>query len=598
MTLQAYITVGTTDIPVLFPSDRMRETARQIGIDEADLFRIDNPAGLSRHFRASLMIASTQLATLYADSVYVSLTLDDGSGFPVVYSRLTARPPQPLFYGQQGGTVLVELVDDRWAWKFSTAATGNALYSAWSSDGRWEVNDLPDIGTLTAAISTAASSFALQMPFGYTTPPLDPITRLSDFVGSPNISLALLLDAIAVASSQVIIHAASPADPTQNPLIYVNRDSLFSYYDDYMRLYKRAIRGGCEPTAGVAGGNDALVNLWNTYGYQRRCPGGTYVIYPSRYVEGMTVYDNCALSNTIPSQRNFATNSLSFNYQVPVWNRIGVGPGVACLTESAVVTNSSSGVLKTPPGWDPAALTAAVAQQYAGRYRNVPFGRTVWAGWLNAYAEGLCIGQIGCVSYRLAIIDGELSPYTISIADENDWIFGAPGYAETDPAKVITAKGKAQAYRNCVGSTIIDAPPPNTRVFPARITSAEQYATWKWRYGFVEVEPEQSIPGHLGKQAVDIGSYARTGDVAINMSENGNIFVSNGNIGNVIAPGVNQSDYGNGQVVYAKPISAGTIVMMCEHFPTVSVANQLATATFKPQYWFSMANAVLVTCGA
>ena len=43
MGVQAYITAGQTIIPVLLPDAVMQDTARQIGIPEADLFSVDVP---------------------------------------------------------------------------------------------------------------------------------------------------------------------------------------------------------------------------------------------------------------------------------------------------------------------------------------------------------------------------------------------------------------------------------------------------------------------------------------------------------------------------------------------------------------------------
>jgi hypothetical protein len=76
------------------------------------------------------------------------------------------------------------------------------------------------------------------------------------------------------------------------------------------------------------------------------------------------------------------------------------------------------------------------------------------------------------------------------------------------------------------------------------------------------------------------------------MAENGNVYVSAGNVANVIAPGVTQASYANA-TISALPISSDTVVMMCEQFPT---SNTAGSPPFGPQYWFSMPNAVLVEC--
>ena len=71
MSVQAYITAGDVVIPVLLPDAVMQDTARQIGIPEADLFSVDVPVGMTQNTRASFLIASTQVAALFA-SVTVS----------------------------------------------------------------------------------------------------------------------------------------------------------------------------------------------------------------------------------------------------------------------------------------------------------------------------------------------------------------------------------------------------------------------------------------------------------------------------------------------------------------------------------------------
>jgi hypothetical protein len=208
------------------------------------------------------------------------------------------------------------------------------------------------------------------------------------------------------------------------------------------------------------------------------------------------------------------------------------------------------------------------------------------------------IGQIGKVSYRLAIVDGLPSPCTVSEVKEEDWRFGLQGVAETDPSELIVAKGKAQAYRNLVGATIIDVPPPNTRVFPARIIASTQCTegegtTWRWFYDFEEVEPNPDLTA-CPTQYVELDGYQRSSGNARNMCEAGNVYLGPGNAGNVVAPGVLQSDYAAVAVISALPISTGTIVEMVEHFPTIYTG--LATAPYRPQYWFSMPNAVRIEC--
>ena len=584
MSLEAFIIVQGTAIPALIPDERMRSTAMQLGMDPSDLFRVDVPAGMTRSTRACLLVASTQLATLYGVST-VSLTLNDGAAAFTI-NGLYARPPQPIFWGEQGGVALVELVDARWWWKFSSAAVmESTLLPLWSSDGRWQVN--ADIGTYTtmlSAISTAAAADNLTMPSGFSAVGTAYPRRMSDLVGSPNVSLSLLIDAIAVTTGQVIVS-------DQTGPRFINRTTLKTQYDARMNAYKQAYRGGMQPVNGAAASTDALVSAWNAYGYQNRAPATAAVVMPSRAIEGLTVYDNLTTANAVITpyiQQPLNTKALYAAGDVPSWTRQPTDMGAGYLTESAVVVNSNTGaVLTSSPGWNPTAMVSQIRGEYATRYSATPFGRTVWAGWVPWYSNATTtIGQLGNVSYRLAEIDGEMAPYTITECREDDWIFGLQGTGESDPSNVITAKGKAQAYRNAVGATIIDVPPPNTRVFPAKITGMDQGSAWKWKYSWEEVEPSNTTPS-----GISMSGYERKGTLnAVNSCEAGNVYYADGDTRNIIAPGVKQSDYTAGQIVTALPIKADTIVMMCEQFNTYQNAAS--------RFWFSMPNAVKVACSS
>lgn len=587
--INAYITAGATVIPCLLPTQVEREYARTLGIDESDLFRVDVPAGMTRWTRATVLIASTQVAALYA-SATVRLDLIDGSGGNVTIRQMYARPPQPFLWRQTGGTVLVELVDERFFWQFSSAAAMNQVFAPlWSSDGRWQVNGATaavPISTYTdvlAEIATAAVGLNLTAPTGFTVRSPEYIRRLSDLVGSPSASLAMFVDAVGAANTQVILPDGLGG------FVFVDRGSLMTMYDKQMDDYQRAFSGGSQPVNGAAGGTDALVDLWNQQGYQQRAPQAAQPILPQRSVEGKTVYDNVDDADVPADRVHFPYNQTFTSAATPTWVRTPIDLGQAVLPESAVVVNDSAGAtLLTCPGWSPTAFTTQVRNDYRDRYQDVPFGRTVWAGFIPWFLTSSdTIGQVGCVSYRLGMVDGVPSPCTISEIKEDDWRFGLQGVGENEPARFVTGKGLAHAYRNCVGATIIDVPPPMTRVFPARITGFTGLGNWRWSYSFEEVEPNP-VPG--APLSVSTGLYARTGVLtARNMAENGNDLA-----GGLIAPGVTAAAYGGTATVTPLPISTDTIVMMCEQFPTAYVPEGCAPSG--PQFWFSMPNAILVEC--
>lgn len=591
MSVSAYIMAGQTVIPALLPTQPMLDTARQLGIPETDLFSVDIPSGMSRHVRASLLVASTQLASLYASSG-VTLRLEDSSGRTVTLEGLYPRPPQPFFWGQQGGVVLVELVDHRWWWRFSsTKNMDGSVVPSWSSDGRWQVDDdfVASMSDLIDQITFAAESDNLVMPVGFFTDrPV--LRRVADMFGTSGGSLALVLDAMAVATRQMIVYTGSETR-------FISTTTLKTQYDGAMYQYGLAYRGGMQPVNGAAGGSDVLVNLWNQDGYKVRCPIACSPLLPRRTVEGQTVYDNCKNANTPATSMNFVQHSMYVNGANATFARAPENIGVAYVPDASTVCLDGTGeVLNGAPGWNVSTLESYIRLDYASRYSNIPFGRTVLAGWIPWYSGPTStFGQIGMVSYRGAIVDGEWAPFTVTEAREDDWIFGLDGSSISDPSKLVTGKGLNNAYRNCIGATIIDAAPPNTRVFPAKITGSEQFDNWRWAYSFEEVEPNPTILTG-GNPWVSMGDYARTGIFkAKNMAEAGNTYLGVGNAGNVVAPGVTQANYANATIT-ALPISTGTVVEMVEQFPTVYVGQGANPEVTPPRFWFSMPNAVRVEC--
>lgn len=612
MSVQAYITVGQVVIPALVPTDEMRDAARQLGIPEHELFCVDIPCGMSRHTRATMLIASTQMSNFGAGAV--SLTLEDSSGTVITLSNLYARPHQPLWWGEQGGVTLIELVDRRWWWKFSTSGQRDKLFTVcYSSDGRWQVNKenrtdpvivgkISTFAELWAILATEAASINLVMPtqptwsFGGVPAEEAALRRLSDFIGSQTVSLAMLLDAIGVVIGSVITS-------TITGFAYTAISGLKGQYDSTMNSYRMAIRGGMQPTTGANLNTDVLVNQWQPYGYNSRAPKRASVVFPFHAVEGRTYYDNCTTKNVPENGIHFNVSALYTSINDAPLDRLTEDIGIGWLPEASVVSRSDVGEplntqIPCSPGWE--LNDTAIIAQYGSRYNNVPFGRTMWAKWIPRAA----IGQIGVVSYRLPVIGGKPSPCTITQCEENDWIFGASGASISDPERVIVGKGMAQAYRNCVGATIIDVAPPNLRMFAARILDSEVFPDnpWRWKYSFEEVEPNPDPNSSTLYVAVNAYGRRTAEDlIATNLTEAGNQFIGIGNAGNVIAPGVAQVDVTTG-TISALPISDGTIVMMCEQFLTLACAYQNEEDTvnppFPPKYWFAMPNAVLVECNA
>lgn len=586
MSVKAYITAGEAIIPVLLPTDAMRDTARQLDMKESDLFCVDVPAGLSRHTRARVLIPSTKIADLFSTAT-VTLTLEDSGGLTITLNTMYARPPQPFFWREPGGVAMVDLVDERWFWQFSSAVTLDErelrlLGPLFSSDGRVKTQIRASYADIVTEITAAASDFNLTMPTTESLTESD--TRLvSDLVATPNMALSLLFDQLCVASGLVTISTGSGA-PRMYPLSGLSVD-----YDTKMDTYQRAMRGGMQPLLDDSSiGDDPLVTDWNVDGYQTRCPAKGQVIYPKRLPEAITIYNNCSVPNVPTGQYHFNTTC---NYVVGVTPLFGRSPahdiGRAILPSSAVVVGDCINAIRTSaPGWPVSLLSQIPRDRYALRQNFVPFGRTVWAGWVPWYASGTTIGQIGNVSYRLAVIDGHWSPYTITECSEDDWVFGQSGKAKTDPNEIITAKGKGQVYQTSMGVNIVDVIPPNTRVFAAEILGSTPCETnaWKWEYTFIETEPNSR--GGWGCVSTQEPACNRgPGLIAMNLCEENNI------VGELINPGVRQSDYLNA-TISALPIAPGTIVMMVEQFGT----REGSTDDLAPRCWFSMPNAVKVEC--
>lgn len=611
--VDVHIYANGHDIPVLMPSPRIRSIARQIGLPEHELFTVDNPAGMSRYLSAKVLIANDQLQYLYGDnpnSVTLTLRASEDSNLTVTFENLTPLPAQPVYWSQQGGVALVELVDQRYSWQFSTSAgIREELWLALSSDGRVFVNEnvLHADALLDKIRQCAASYFSLVngAPYGSLgSNEFGGTTNLVDLLGSCNVSLPVIIDALAVACQKVVCKFG----PKEHDIRFVDRgslggNSLLKDYYYWMNSTQRAVSGGMQATLGVTGLSDPVVDQWAEYGFKFRCPEKSWVINPQRFVEGQTLYNNIDLGTSagLSQQVNFVIDNQRAQHVTSGTVHTGKLPGNLIVSSSEpFAIDIVNGVRSNPFNAinpNPDVYTQYNSDNVANRYQFVPFGRTMWAGWLQPKLTSpyITLGQIGMVSYRLAEVDGRIAPFMITSADPDDWIFGSPGKGHMDPKSLISVKGKGQAYTNVYGNTIIDVPPPTTRTFMAKIVASTMIEPWKWRYTFQEVQQNSTVqcakPVAVGNQRSTL-----TDGYAVNACENYNQFVSAGHANNRIAPGIKQSDYTAGQIIEALPIQGDTVVEMVEQIndqvwpipPLVPV----------PQFWFSMPNAVKVTCGS
>ena len=253
---------------------------------------------------------------------------------------------------------------------------------------------------------------------------------------------------------------------------------------------------------------------------------------------------------------------------------------------------------------------------------SLPFNKTVWAGW-----NRLEMGAAGYtyIRFQLTSVKGQIVPVTTTECDYDDWILGPNGNlpAASDPKDMVFSSGNVHARRVLNGALVIDVPPPTTRTFAAVIISATRIAPsgdfyWRWRYEWEEKHPptpadtianqfhnwvkggstltQRSSERHWTLDPSPIKNYA------FNLAEHGNNYIGAGNAANVVAPGVLQSDY-TASTIDALPISVGTIVSMHQNLMTMhSKTDVLPTystmkdSPFNSVFWFSMPNAVKVTC--
>lgn len=259
---------------------------------------------------------------------------------------------------------------------------------------------------------------------------------------------------------------------------------------------------------------------------------------------------------------------------------------------------------------------------------NALFNRTVFAGWLAYPYDGQFADRGGLppstmaatmLKYFIARWRGTIKPLTRTVCEWDDWILGPTGDLTNDPKEVLMSRGMVHARRVGVGMMSIEVPPPMTRVFPARIVSAVRVSDtgndyWKWKYQWIEVEPEpiktaatpydNGLDGYERRSDTTVvrknGTTTTYDNYARNLSENGNVYLGAGNAGNVIQPGVLQSDYPD-STIECDPVREGTIVTMVEQSlqkgeEKLSPSQGYVYFESAPQFWFTVPNPFRVVC--
>lgn len=605
-----FTTSDGTVIPALVPEREILEIAGMVGLSETDLFSIEIPSGASREARIKVLIDQEKLATLYGGAnATATFWWKEATNATPCSIDVWLLPPKPVWMVAGGaGAAMVEAVDVRWWWRQTqiNSLNNNALAgSLFSSDGRWNTGGItPTTTPLTFvnSIRTLLIGIAgtFTVPAGYN-PNVALTSRFADHVFTPECSLAMALDFVLSATGWVLQYDVQNGVYT---LVEVKDDS--TDLSTWMDSNKRAFGGGVEATSAIPGGPDPLMTLWQSNAnYQKnRMPQQVTVSFPYRTIEGKTKYDNT--KTFVSGDLEFDTDR-EFGWQNTLATaraRTNIGARVlkeprslvASLTTTLNAASPGTNINGTSmPSWDYVTYVTQVMALTVKRC-SVIVGQTAWAGWPRL--------PNGCyrttmLRYSVGVRGGELVPFALTVAEQDDWILGPSGLPTNDPTQITVSKGLAHARRLGSGAMQLDVAPPNTRVFPAVITAAtalnctagETTNPWQWGYTWQEVEPN---PCGSCPLSVSIGSWARSGTSARNLAEAGNIYLGAGNTGNVIAPGVRQSDYTNATIT-ALPISTGTIVHMVEQFPTAYTGCE-ADPPYAPQYWFSMPNAVKVVC--
>lgn len=603
--IQAWFNLaGGVRVPARVPGPELVEMAKAIGLSETDLFSVDIPSGATRWARIKVLVAQSQLSTLYANKPvdgrpggtfsWRSNSADSPHLMPVTF-----LPPKPLCMIAGGeGVAIVEAVDARW-WARQFNLTNVAtpwLGPMFGSDGRWFSTGLVTSTTprnlVLALQSNLASVFPFTVPAGYD-PPQVLLNRIADMGFSPQTSTVMLLDMILAATGWVL-----QWDPTADIYTLKEVGGDIELLSTWMNANRVAVAGGVSPTASFAVPVDPLDALWQSIANAQinQFPDQVLITHPYRTVEGMTEYDNFRATLAISPQMSFPLRKDN-GYLVTITNgtqRDRPTGAARIVSESRAINSTSTPGVDvnnptvwgnngtTPPAWPFVSLGSEITALLRKRL-TVAFGKVAWAGWrmmpLGSYRGTM-------LRYTLAMLHGEVVPLTITQADEDEWLLGPDGMQPCDPEDVIFSKGLIGARKLGNGAVQIDAAPPSHRVFAAKITGNTQVTDqWRWTYTWTEVEKDLA-----GTTPASTSPLSRTNvkcGTAVNMAEYGNTY------GVRVAPGVIVADYAPNTVI-PQPICNDTIVMMCETFPSLYPG---ADGYAVPAYcWFSMPNAVKVTC--
>jgi hypothetical protein len=643
-----------TVVPCIMPDseNRLLEIAGAIGLSADDMFSVEIPAGASRHTRVRALISRGRISDLYQVGeagpyfCYSLFRWREGTKEDWNEVLVYLKPPRPLMtpvgtVATANGLVMIEAVDARFWWARSQTSTNN--YREWfgpqySTEGKFQ--DAP-FNILTFGTPWLLAQLIEELPIqgnqintnDYVLTPADPaaprvalesIYRLIDYRLTPDCSLGFAIDLILSLSGWMLVF--DPSQPYQSDSVYkiVPIGSSQALLRSWMLDNKRVVAGGLEPTSASAA-NEQMLALWGAgdalgKAQINRMPYEVTMAFPYRTVEGKTLYDigspprfdEQTFWNTqeyIAHRYNLsATNA----FHVPT-TRLRASLGALTLRESWPLRSRDLGVAIDPNDLVSYAEAEPVSASLAGFITvctgllgsrcNVDFGTTAWAGW-PAMPNGAYRGTM--LRYVLRMVDGAVVPLTITEAREDDWIFGPDGLPISHPSQLIVGKGKSQSRRLSSGATLIDVPPPRTRVFAAKITGATKVGTsgsdfWRWIYTWEEV-----VPNPLGETPLaqdifyeherreSLGSEGARR--AKNLTEAGNTYVGPISPSNVIANGVRQIDYMCQAIVEPLPVNNGTIVLMVEQTLDQFDNGPPNAAPYDRQFWFSTPNAVKTTC--